>query len=939
MKILKKAASLSIAAALFVQFNAFVPVPTVSAAGEETVIGDLTYLYVPNSPSNGECTILSIYDDEDKHVSQHDTVIIPESIGDYTVTAIGDDTQGVIISRKTDETPVTTIKLPNSIKEIHKRALVDADLPCLTDLYVNVNDLEEVGVDTFGLYTRLTEVYAYDKEDEVYYATSDDLDKFKELLGICDIRFTPMEGKDSCFMICKEDYENNKCVNGRLEFINEAACSPYTRKIGYLYAEEAIEKQGIKDTRLNNLEKMEKIVNFMRGNTRYSVLYPYNEDQSKCREMMNLSGSAMSTIGFHSGVCGGLAHGFEDLCRAAMGHEIVDEKQDVLCVGVPGHSLNAVRLDHNSETYYMVDNTNAGFLQGVGKSCVGEYGGKGSNFKYTGYIYGVFGSIAESDASNHDIYVTDDPNLFYDGYSYVYFRDETNGALHIEMGDKNDVKNNFIDFTSYPLTSPNLYLEQMPLTKCGEGQGDGGLNFYIEPNMYYGMKISNSKGEAEFSADGEHEFTLGDVKYVCSVNVRDYKTETPCGVIEPHNAYKNYFEVVIKQLTDDPEPETYTVTTVAHKLGTPAFVPTTTTTAVTTTTEATTTEAATTTTAETTTVTEPATTTTAEKETPNLIPPTGKELEYTGSLQELVNAGKASGGTVQYRIGEDGEWSDKIPTAAEIGNYTVYYRIVGNDQFFGSDENSDLKGRKNYTFPYCYDCQRSPAHPSKGDDVRAYKLKEPLVGDFVFDTKNKSEWTLEYVSAYKDFNVESKYLPGLVKRTQEAHSMSSPDEISIYELKDCGEHVTYCVIIAVSKDEKEVLFFGDTINGGGGYILSAEELSGDREFTVDKDTIDINVETIALAGSVNSKIFDSDAANYGDANCDGNIDMADVVLIMQSLASPNKYGQNGSEESHITEKGMKNADVDTTVKGITSNDALFIQEYLLQKRTSLVPEK
>ena len=332
------------------------------------------------------------------------------------------------------------------------------------------------------------------------------------------------------------------------------------------------------------------------------------------------------------------------------------------------------------------------------------------------------------------------------------------------------------------------------------------------------------------------------------------------------------------------------------------------------------------------------TTTTVQKETPNLIPPTGKELEYTGSLQELVNAGKASGGTVQYKIGENGTWSEKIPTASEIGDYTVYYRIVGNDQFFGSDENSDLKGRKNYAFNYCYDCQRRPAHPSKGDDVRAYDLRTPLVGDMVFDTKNKSNWTLEYVSAYKDFKGGTGYLSGLVERTRQAHSLTTSDDISIYELKDNGQHVTYCVIIAVSADDKEVLFFGDTISGGGGYILSAEELTGDRTFIVDKDTIDINTEKIALSGTVNSRIFDG-GTNYGDTNCDGRVELADAILIMQALANPNKYGIGGTAAKPLTDQGKINGDVDWSTKGLTSNDALLIQEYLLHKVKSLDPTK
>jgi len=76
---------------------------------------------------------------------------------------------------------------------------------------------------------------------------------------------------------------------------------------------------------------------------------------------------------------------------------------------------------------------------------------------------------------------------------------------------------------------------------------------------------------------------------------------------------------------------------------------------------------------------------------------------------------------------------------------------------------------------------------------------------------------------------------------------------------------------------------------------------------------------------------------FGDSNCDGTIDMSDVVLIMQSLANPNKYGISGSDEKHMTEGGQKNADV-VGNNGVTTDDALAIQLYLLGKYTKLPVE-
>ena len=73
----------------------------------------------------------------------------------------------------------------------------------------------------------------------------------------------------------------------------------------------------------------------------------------------------------------------------------------------------------------------------------------------------------------------------------------------------------------------------------------------------------------------------------------------------------------------------------------------------------------------------------------------------------------------------------------------------------------------------------------------------------------------------------------------------------------------------------------------------------------------------------------TDATLEGDTNCDGTVDMADAVLIMQALANPNKYGLQGTAEKHLTSQGAANGDVDKTAKGLTSNDALKIQQYLL----------
>ena len=65
-----------------------------------------------------------------------------------------------------------------------------------------------------------------------------------------------------------------------------------------------------------------------------------------------------------------------------------------------------------------------------------------------------------------------------------------------------------------------------------------------------------------------------------------------------------------------------------------------------------------------------------------------------------------------------------------------------------------------------------------------------------------------------------------------------------------------------------------------------------------------------------TKYTQSGNIKYGDANTDGNINISDAVLIMQSISNPSEY--------KLSAQGVKNADV-VDNDGITNTDALAIQ--------------
>ena len=60
---------------------------------------------------------------------------------------------------------------------------------------------------------------------------------------------------------------------------------------------------------------------------------------------------------------------------------------------------------------------------------------------------------------------------------------------------------------------------------------------------------------------------------------------------------------------------------------------------------------------------------------------------------------------------------------------------------------------------------------------------------------------------------------------------------------------------------------------------------------------------------------------YGDANCDGRVDISDVTLIKCYMLNSKKYG--------ISEQGLLNADVQEKGNGVNTNDIIMIQQFTL----------
>ena len=69
--------------------------------------------------------------------------------------------------------------------------------------------------------------------------------------------------------------------------------------------------------------------------------------------------------------------------------------------------------------------------------------------------------------------------------------------------------------------------------------------------------------------------------------------------------------------------------------------------------------------------------------------PEAKTLKYTGSAQELVTAGEATGGEMQYALGTATEatepYAASIPAKTEAGTYYVWYKAAGDENHNDSE--------------------------------------------------------------------------------------------------------------------------------------------------------------------------------------------------------------------------------------------------------------
>ena len=93
---------------------------------------------------------------------------------------------------------------------------------------------------------------------------------------------------------------------------------------------------------------------------------------------------------------------------------------------------------------------------------------------------------------------------------------------------------------------------------------------------------------------------------------------------------------------------------------------------------------------------------TVGKATPKLTAPSVNNLTYNEKSQTLITSGKTDGGTLMYKV-NDGNWTTELPVETNAGTYTVYYKVVGGNNYNDVAQSSltvvIAKANPKYTVP------------------------------------------------------------------------------------------------------------------------------------------------------------------------------------------------------------------------------------------------
>ena len=170
-------------------------------------------------------------------------------------------------------------------------------------------------------------------------------------------------------------------------------------------------------------------------------------------------------------------------------------------------------------------------------------------------------------------------------------------------------------------------------------------------------------------------------------------------------------------------------------------------------------------------------------------------LVYSAQAQNLIEPGSIQGKTIYYKLGEDGEYSENIPSATEVGIYTIYYKVDGDENYNDFESSLNAEISKLYlfdSFVWADDYSSAQAKLIASDDSTDTKLVPATVNNQVLkdptcEDKGTTRYTATYSTEEETVDIENINALGhtLVHHTAVAATCTTDGTAEYYSCSVC----------------------------------------------------------------------------------------------------------------------------------------------------------
>ena len=296
-----------------------------------------------------------------------------------------------------------------------------------------------------------------------------------------------------------------------------------------------------------------------------------------------------------------------------------------------------------------------------------------------------------------------------------------------------------------------------------------------------------------------------------------------------------------------------------------------------------------------------------------ITPPTAQEnLTYTGQAQALITAGSVtSGGTMQYSLTENGTYSQDIPVGTDAGAYTVWYRVIGDENH--NDTTPASVAVRIGTKPLAITGVTAASKPYDGttdadipsvtfDNVALdrgtdYTVTASFDDAGVGSGKSITATVTLLGQAAKNYALEQSSFPTTASITKAA----APDftkETALVIVN--GHEKTYTVTLPALPTLETPKEYGALTYEIGGITLDGSYYTGGAKVENGKLILPIQKNDVKTTGSVGTVTVVIKSANYEDITLTANVNATNKLVPTVTAPTANTLTYNGAEQALVT---------------------------------------